>query len=115
MRFPFLLTASVLLLPTVTFAAAAGTFSQLVTGFVSYLNYGAVVLISLAIVIYFLGISQNLIKVNSGEASTNLRSYIMWGLIGIFFMVSIWGIVQLVQNTLFGNSAGSSAYSSQGL
>ena len=115
MRTPLVLTASILLLPVVTFAAAASSFSELVTGFVQYLNYGAVILISLAIAIYFLGISQNLIKINSGEARSNLSSYLTWGLIGIFFMVSIWGIVRLVQNTLFGNSANSAAYTSQGL
>lgn len=32
-----------------------------------------------------------------------MRSYLVWGIIIIFVMVSIWGILQLLQNTLFGN------------
>ena len=115
MRRPFLFTLVTLLLPGVAFASAASTFSQLVNQLVSYLNFGAVTLITLAIVIYFLGISQNLFKINSGESRANMTTYIFWGLVAIFMMVSIWGIVSLVQNTIFGNSGSSSIYTSQSL
>lgn len=110
MRFPLLTIASVLLLPAVAFASAPGTFAGLVNMLVSYLNFGAVTLITLAIVIYFLGISRMLWKSGKGEIAGNMTTYIFWGVVAIFMMVSIWGIVALIQNTIFGNSGGSSSY-----
>ena len=104
MRFSPLLLLSVLLLPSVAFATAARSFSELVSDFVVYLDWGAITLVSLAIVIYFAGVAKNLIKINNGEAKSNLSEYLVWGLVGIFVMVSLWGLVRLVQNTIFGTS-----------
>ncbi len=97
------LAALVFTLPAVAFAAAATTFQALVSSIVQILNAGAVLLIVATIVVYFYGIVGNLFKMNRGEASgEELRKVILRGILVLFLMVSIWGVIRILQNSLFG-------------
>lgn len=94
------LVASTLLLPTSVFAAPR-TFSELANLIVTILDTGTGLLILAGIVVYFWGISTNILKMKD-EGSQAFKAYFIWGIIAIFVMVSIWGIIELLQNTLFG-------------
>lgn len=91
------------LTPAVAFAAAPRTFNELANLLVTILDYGAGILVVLAIVIYFYSVSTGIYKARTGEATTKLRTTILWGILVIFVMVSIWGIIEVLQNTIFGN------------
>jgi len=54
--------------------------------------------ITLAIVVFFWGLIKYLWGVSSENASEGLQ-IMMYGVIAIFVMVSIWGIIRLLQNT----------------
>lgn len=99
------LLLTVLFLPAIAAAAAPRTFSELAEQTVGILNGGIGVAIVLGLVIYFYGIATGISKLSSGGAD-ELRLRIVWGLIAIFVMVSVWGIVGLVRNSLFGGGAG---------
>ncbi len=90
----------VVLIPSVALAAPR-TFGELANLLVLILNNATTVLIVLGIVVYFFGISTNILKF-SEEGGEKLRQYFFWGVIVLFVMVSIWGILRLLQNTLFG-------------
>jgi fumarate reductase subunit D len=105
-RLAFLGAFSALLAPALAFAAAPTTFRDLSDQIVTILNSATGVLVVLGLVVYFWGVSSNLFS-NSEHGRANLRSYIIWGLAIIFVMVSIWGILSLLQNSLFGGSAAS--------
>jgi len=81
--------------------AAPKTFSELAGTIVSILNSATGLLILAGIVIYFFGISRNVLKMKD-EGGAKMRAYFGWGIAIIFVMVSIWGIIELIQNTLFG-------------
>jgi hypothetical protein len=90
--------------PSAAFAAGApSNFLELSNFVVQLLDNATAVLIAAAIVVYFFGISSKMIKVGTGETQ-DMRSYLMWGIAIIFVMVSIWGILRLLQNTLFGGT-----------
>lgn len=89
-------------MPSVALAAPRD-FGELADLIVLILNNATVVLIVLGIVVYFYGISTNILKF-SEEGGEKLRQYFFWGLLVIFVMVSIWGILKLLQNTLFGSN-----------
>ncbi len=58
-----------------------------------------VVILSLAIV-YFLWNIFNIIRASkSGEELTDLKNKALWGIIAIFVMVSMWGLVSILVNT----------------
>lgn len=86
--------------PLVSFAA----FSDL-GGAISYagdiLNRIIPVLIALALVVFFWGLVQY-IRTHKGGKETMIA-----GLVGLFIMVSVWGIIRIAQNTLGVSNAGS--------
>ena len=87
------------------FAEAAGaprTFRELASDIVEILSAGVATLLGLGIVIYVWGIASNMIKLGEGDP-TAYRSYILWGIIILFVMVSVWGILNLIRQTIFQN------------
>lgn len=97
-----------LALPSVALAAAPRTFSELANLIVSIIDSATGLLVVAGIVIYFYGISTNILKMRD-EAGRKAREYMVWGIIVLFVMVSIWGILRLLQSTLFGSSSGTSS------
>jgi hypothetical protein len=96
---------AVFLLPAVAFAQGAPrTFGDLAGLFVTILDNATAVLIVAGIAIYFWGISTNILKFGEGDKE-KFRNYFLWGIIVLFVMVSVWGILHLLQDTLFGGNA----------
>jgi len=95
------ITAATLLLLTPFIASAAPrTFHELANTLVTIIDTATALLIVAAIVIYFFGISTGLMG-KGEDGNSKLRTQIMWGLVTIFLIVSIWGILRLIQSTLF--------------
>ena len=94
-----------LFFPTITFAATARTFGELADLALAIIGQATLVLMAAAIAIYFGHIAVNIFKSNKGEAG-NQRTTFLWGILIIFVMVSLWGIIQVLQNTLFNSSGG---------
>lgn len=92
-----------LLVPSVASAAAPKTFLDLSNLIVLLLDNATAVLVVAGIVVYFYGVSTNILNF-SKEGGEKLRAYFLWGIIVLFVMVSIWGILRLLQETLFGQS-----------
>ena len=92
--------------------AAPKTFQDLVNLLVILIDNATTVLIVAGLVIFFWGVSANLLKQGEKGTMEKIRAYLIWGVIILFVMVSIWGILRLLQATLFGNGSGSSDSSS---
>jgi hypothetical protein len=103
------LSALVLTLPFV--ASAADLLSTLVL-INRFLNGLIGVIITIAIIVFFWGLVRYL--TNVGEEKHNGLITMFYGLIAIFVMVSIWGIIHLLQNT-FGISGQNQAIIPQGI
>lgn len=102
-RSALLLPIVVVLTPAIALAAPR-TFSELAGLIVNILDGAAGLLVLAGIVVYFYGLSTNILKMKD-EGGEKFRSYFIWGIIVIFIMVSIWGILRILQNTLFGSNA----------
>ena len=94
------LLAPVLLVPAIAFAAPSN-LRELVELLVKIFNAAAALMVLAALALFMYSILMNL---QSGEATArqNLRTAIMWGILALFVMVSIWGILRIIQSTLFG-------------
>lgn len=57
-------------------------------------------LFALATVGFIWGIIQYFINPENEEKRSQGKSYMLWGLIGLFVMVSIWGLVAVFSNTV---------------
>lgn len=92
--------------------AAPRTFQELASYLVFLMNNAVAVLIVLGLIIYFWGVTANLKKASEGDAEAR-KNIIFWGVIALFVMVSVWGILRLLQNTLF-SGAGAAGLGSGG-
>ena len=73
---------------------------SIATGVVQSTGY---MLLTLAVVAFFWGIVQFIFNARQGSEGKGIqkgKQFIVWGLIGIFVMFSIWGIIQFAQGVL---------------
>ena len=63
----------------------------------TFLNAAIGLFITLAIVVFFWGLIRYVLA--AGEAKAEGLQIMLWGVIAIFVMVSIWGIIRLLQST----------------
>jgi hypothetical protein len=79
--------------------ASAATLTDTLVFVSTFLNGILGLFITLAIVVFFWGLIKYLWSIDAENAHEGLR-IMFWGLIAIFVMVSIWGIIRLLQSTL---------------
>ena len=56
-------------------------------------------MITLALVLFFYGLAKYVLSSSSEDSKAGARKIMVAGLISLFIMVSIWGILQLFGNT----------------
>ena len=95
--------------PLVASAQGADTFQSLANIVAKIFNAGAILLITATVAVYFYGIVGNIYNMSKGEARSDMRTNMLWGIFIIFLMVSIWGIVQFLQYSLFGGPSPSAS------
>ncbi len=87
-------------LPLFAFAQALQPLRNLVVAVGSILNLLIPVLIAAALVVFFWGLVQYIRKSGGEEGAGSGRGTMIAGLISLFIMVSVWGIINLAQNAL---------------
>jgi ethanolamine transporter EutH len=89
-------TIASLLLPAI---ASAQNIQSVFLLFSNLLNALIGMLITIAIVVFFWGLIKYLLHDGSSEDAHKGIHQMIWGVIAIFVMVSIWGLVALLQRT----------------
>ena len=65
----------------------------------------ALLLIAVALVVFLYGIVLYIASAGNSTAQTKGRNLIMWGLIALTVLTSVWGIATMVSNSLFNTGA----------
>ncbi len=88
--------------PTLVFAQTTISNANDVARFiVNFINTILVpVVFAIAFIVFIWGIFEAFILEKDAEKQKKGRSKILWGIIGFFVMVSVWGIVNILTNTL---------------
>ncbi len=81
--------------------------TNLVDGIGNIFNYISCILItslvpvlfSIAMVAFIWGVIQTFINPNNEEARKKGKAYVLWGLIGLFIMVTMWSLVGVFTDT----------------
>ena len=55
---------------------------------------------ALALVIFIYGVAQYLLNPESEEVRKQSKSHMIWGVVGMFIMVSVFGIMRIIINTI---------------
>jgi uncharacterized membrane protein HdeD (DUF308 family) len=74
------------------------------TGIIDFFSYTLAtgvlpLLIGLAVVAFVYGIIEYFLNPDNEEKRKKGKSFILWGVIALFVMISFWGIVGVLQNT----------------
>lgn len=100
-------TLAAFALPLVSFAAI-NSLPSLGTFIINTINNVIVpVLFALAFIVFLWGAFQTfIVGANSDDAKEKGKNLMLWGLVGFFVMVSIWGLVNILTGTFdLNNSA----------
>lgn len=87
-------------------AMAANGMEGVMQTIISLLNTATTLLIGLAVVYLIWGIVKYM-SADNDEKRTEGRKTMIHGIIALFVMVSIWGIIGILQNTFSGVGGGS--------
>ena len=109
-RFPLALSGTIaaLALPLVSFAAVSN-LNDLGTFVINLINNVLVpVLFALAFIVFLWGAFMAfIVGAQNDTAKEKGKNLMLWGLIGFFVMISIWGLVNILVGTIqFGNNTG---------
>jgi len=77
--------------------------SSLITSYViPLINLAVAVLAAAALAIFMWGIVRYIMSSGSSSEKTNSRGMMIWGLVALVVLVSVWGIVRVVADAFFG-------------
>lgn len=93
------------LVPTLAFAQNLGNLNALVTNVRGLINSILPVLLALAVLYFFWGLITYIRSAGDPAAAEKGKSIMIWGIVALFVMVSIFGILNwLMQTTGLNNT-----------
>ena len=91
-----------MIFPTLMFAADSNPFDTGLDKIGSWINKIAMLLIGVAVVVIFWGAIQFLFDVKGKKEEG--KELLMWGIIALFIMVSLWGIIGILKKATVGEN-----------
>lgn len=91
------------LLPTIVFAQTSGAYGSIDTflnALKRWIPTVTGIIFGLAIIGFLWGLMKFIFAAGSEDARESGKNIMVWGLVAIFVMASVWGIVRLAQQTL---------------
>ncbi len=85
-------------------SAATGAptdFKGLALLIVGIINTITGVAVSIGVIYYLWNVAVSINDASSAKSWENFRKQILWGILALFVMFSIWGILRILDNTLF--------------
>ena len=99
------MSSAILLTPFLTMAAGAITsFQGFIKVLLDMINSLNRFVIALALLLFIFGIFRLIFAGGSEDEQSKAKTLMLYGIIGLFVMVSVWGLVNILSSTFFGNS-----------
>jgi hypothetical protein len=95
-----LLPISAYLLPTLAFAQDLGAFQTLVDSIGTIVQSLTPIVVALALLYFFWGLAKFILAAGNEVDRAKGRDIMIWGIVALFVMISVWGIVNLLDESL---------------
>ncbi len=83
-----------------TFEGATGGITDLLTQIGVWINdYIIPLLIAIGVIVFFWGIIKYIGSQGDADKRKEARGLMIWGIVALFVMVSVWGLVGILKNT----------------
>ncbi|MEK9185902.1 MAG: hypothetical protein AAB863_03950 [Patescibacteria group bacterium] len=96
--FKKIIIVSSLLLPVVSSAAPLDKTKEIFRALGNIIGLLIPIVFALALLLFFWGIAKYIFK--SGEEKDNGKNIMVWGVVALFVMSSIWGLVKFINISL---------------
>lgn len=63
------------------------------------INLATPIVVALALLYFFWGLAQYILNAGNEEKKKQGRDIMIWGILALFIMVSVWGIINVVRDT----------------
>lgn len=103
-KLKFLVAPSMMLLPLLVWAQSNDGVHGLLSRVEQLIGRIIPIIIALALLLFLWGVLQFFFT-KDPEKQKNSKSFMFWGIIALFVMVSVWGLVRIVSETVFDNRA----------
>ena len=91
-------------IPFVSYATTPTDFKSLISLFLSYINILIPFVISLTVLLFVWGVFKYVNAGASVDDRTEGRKFMLYGIISLFVMVSVWGFVNILNTSIFGGT-----------
>ncbi len=92
----------VALTPMVASAIVEGGFDGLIQNILAILDLIVILIIALALVFFLWGVAKFILNAGDPEEQNKGKSIMFWGIIALFVMVAVWGLVNFLEDALVG-------------
>ncbi len=93
--------------------AAPRTYADLIGLFLSIINLIIPIVIGIAVVGFMYGVLKYMLSLGNEQEKKSGREIMLWGVVALFLMFTVWGILRVLSNTFLGAS-GAGSYSGVG-
>ena len=76
------------------------SFKEFVAYILGFIKPLTVLIMALSMLVFLWGVVRFIFASDDPKKITEGRTAMMWGIVGLFVMVSLWGLVAFVKNTL---------------
>ena len=63
------------------------------------INLATPIVVALALLYFFWGLAGDILNAGNEEKKKQGRDIMIWGILALFIMVSVWGIINVVRDT----------------
>ena len=63
------------------------------------INLATPIVVALALLFFFWGLANYILKAGDDAERKKAKATMIWGIIALFLMVSVWGIINVVRDT----------------
>ena len=86
--------------PAFAFAQTLGNISTLVTSLGNIVRLALPIVVAIALLAFFWGLVKFIFAQGNEEAKADAKKIMLWGLIALFVMVAVWGLVRFIGTAL---------------
>lgn len=92
--------AALALAPALASAQTLGNLETLVRSIGRLIDLALPIVVAIALLAFFWGLVKFIFAQGDETAKTDAKKTMLWGLVALFVMVSVWGLVRFIGNAL---------------
>lgn len=95
-----LILSTLVVAPMLAFAQELGNVANLLRAVGNLVNIALPIVVALTLLAFFWGLAKFVFAAGNEEAKTEGKKLMIWGIIALFVMVSVWGLVRFIGQAL---------------